>query len=180
MFRRPRFRGLPQQQVPYESEASSRGRCAVDAAGGRSLGRILPNIQRRVCRVSLVQHSVSVALIAPVLMAVVLFYWLAFCLTITAWLKTIVHLLGGHFIRSALWLNVGVWMLLWWYDKPRDLDSFMPFACFFIGLGALAAFVRWRKKQQAMQVIPTTMPTCTPPKAPANDNLITLFVKDKS
>jgi hypothetical protein len=31
-----------------------------------------------------------------------------------------------------------------------------------------------------MQVIPTTMPAWTPPKAPANDNLITLFVKDKS
>ena len=45
-----------------------------------------------------------------------------------------------------------------------------------VALGALAAFVRWRKKQQAMQAVPEW----TPPKTPANDNLITLFVKDKS
>jgi len=31
-----------------------------------------------------------------------------------------------------------------------------------VALGALAAFVRWRKKQQAMQTIPT-MPVWTPP-----------------
>src|SRR6516225_6756478 len=36
------------------------GRYAVGAARGRSLGRFLPNILWRVCRVSLVQHSVSV------------------------------------------------------------------------------------------------------------------------
>jgi hypothetical protein len=102
-------------------------------------------------------------------MAVVLFYWLAFCLTIAAWLKALVHLLGGNFIRAALWFNVGAWMLLWWYDKPRDLDSFMPFACFFIGLGVLATFVRWRKKQQAMQAIPT-MPVWTVP-AEATGNI---------
>ena len=33
--------------------------------------------------------------------------------------------------------------------------------------------------RMAMLAIPT-MPTWTPPKTPANDNLITLFVKDKS
>ena len=31
-----------------------------------------------------------------------------------------------------------------------------------VALGALAAFVRWRKKQQAMQTIPT-VPVWTPP-----------------
>ena len=90
------------------------------------------------------------------------------------------NLCVGNFTRASLCLVSGMWMLLWWFDKPRSWEDFGPGACFFVGLGALATFVRWRKKQQAMQVIPTTMPTWTPPKAPANDNLITLFVKDKS
>ena len=112
--------------------------------------------------------------LAIFLMLVVLFYWLAFCLTVAAWLKALVHLFGGNFIRCALWLSVGMWMLLWWYDKPRSWDDFMPGACVFIGLGVLATFVRWRKKQQAMQAIPT-MPTWTPPKTPANDNQPPMF-----
>jgi hypothetical protein len=53
-------------------------------------------------------------------------------------------------------------MLFWWTDKPHDWDSFGPGACFLVGLGALGTFVRWRKKQQAMQTIPT-MPTWTTP-----------------
>ena len=60
MFRRPRFRGLQQQQAPYESEDFNRCRCAVAAAGGSSLGRVMSNILQRVCRVALVQHEVSV------------------------------------------------------------------------------------------------------------------------
>ena len=121
----------------------------------------------------------KMAPIAPVLMAIVLFYWLAFCLTVAAWLKALGHLLGGNFIRSALWLNLGIFLLFWWTDKPHDWDTMMPGVVFFIGLGALGTFVRWCKKQQAMQATPT-MPEWTPPKTPANDNLITLFVKDKS
>ena len=41
--------------------------------------------------------------VAIFLMLVVLFYWFAFCLTIWAWFKALIHLLGGNFIRSALW-----------------------------------------------------------------------------
>ena len=96
--------------------------------------------------------------VAIVLMAVVLFYWLAFCLTIWAWFKALIHLLGGNFIRSALWFNVGVFMLFWWYDKPHDWDTMMPGVVFFTGLGVLATFVRWRKKQQAMQPVPKWTP----------------------
>ena len=107
--------------------------------------------------------------VAIFLMAVVLFYWLAFCLTIAAWLKAIGHLFGGNFIRSALWFNVGVFMLFWWFDKPHDWDTMMPGVIFFTGLGALGTFVRWRKKQQAMQAIPT-MPVWTPP-AEATGNI---------
>jgi hypothetical protein len=58
MFRRPPYRGL-QRQVPYESEASSR--CAVAAAHGRSLGRVLLYVLRQVRRVSLVQHTMSMS-----------------------------------------------------------------------------------------------------------------------
>jgi hypothetical protein len=57
MFRRPPSRGLPQQQVSNESEASNRR--GVDAAGGSSLGRTMSNILRRICRISLVQHHMS-------------------------------------------------------------------------------------------------------------------------
>jgi len=102
-------------------------------------------------------------LIAPVLMAIVAFYWVAGCFTILAWLKALGHLLEGNFIRTAIWFNVGTWLLFWWFDKPHDWDSFMPFACFFVALGSLAAFARHCKKRQAMQAMPTmpvwTMPT---------------------
>jgi hypothetical protein len=59
-------------------------------------------------------------------------------------------------------------MLFWWYDKPHDWDTMMPGVVFFIGLGALGTFVRWRKKQQEMQAMPT-IPTWTmPPEATGN------------
>ena len=62
-------------------------------------------------------------------------------------------------------------MLLWWNDndtRTLDWDHFLPGACFLVGLGALGTFVRWRKKQQEMQAIPT-MPVWTPPAdAPGN------------
>jgi hypothetical protein len=110
-------------------------------------------------------------------MAIVAFYWVAGCFTIIAWLKALSHLCLGNFIRAAIWFNVGVWLLFWWFDKPHDSDSFMPGAAFFIGLGALGTFVRYHRKRKAMSAIPA--PAWTPPKTPANDNLITLFVKDK-
>jgi len=56
----------------------------------------------------------------------------------------------------------------WWTDKPHDWDTMMPGVVFFTGLGALGTFVRWRKKQQAMQAIPT-MPAWIPPKNLANE-----------
>ena len=108
------------------------------------------------------------------LMLVVAFYWGAFYISVVAWLKAIIHLLGGHFIRAALWFNLGVFMLFWWTDKPHDWDTMMPGVIFFTGLGVLATFVRWRKKQQAIQAIPT-MPVWTPP-AEATGNVVP-FVK---
>ena len=95
-------------------------------------------------------------------MLVVAFYWFAFCFSLWAWFKTITCLCERKFIRSAIWFNVGVFMLFWWSDKPHDWDTMMPGVIFFTGLGVLATFVRWRKKQQAMQAMPM-MPVWTPP-----------------
>src|SRR6266540_355494 len=97
-------------------------------------------------------------LTAPVLMGIVLFYWLGFCFTIIAWLKAISHLCIGNFIRAALWFNVGVWLLFWWFDKPHDWDSFMPGACFLVGLGALGTFARYCSKRKAMLSVPASTP----------------------
>src|SRR5262249_31839797 len=73
-----------------------------------------------------------------------------------------------NFVRSAVWLNVGIFMLFWWTDKPHDWDTMMPGIVFFTGLGALGTFVRWRKKQQAMQAIPTMPAWPTPADAAGN------------
>src|SRR6516164_11089074 len=110
--------------------------------------------------------------VAIFLMAVVLFYWLAFCLTVAAWLKAIIHLLGGHFIRAAIWFSLGSGMIFWWtgsdtIPEPMDFDTWLRGSAVIVGIGALGTFVRWRKKQQAMQAIPA-VPTWTPPKTPAN------------
>ena len=105
--------------------------------------------------------------VAIVLMAVVAFYWVAFYISVIAWLNAIGHLFRGNFIRSALWLSIGCGMLFWWkgtdvIPDPWDFDKRLKGSAWVVGFGALAAFVRWRKKQQAMQTIPT-MPTWTPP-----------------
>ena len=96
--------------------------------------------------------------VAIFLMAVVLFYWLAFCLTVAAWLKAIIHLLGGHFTRAAIWLSIGCGMMFWWQGTeviphPWDFDTWLRGSAVLVALGALGTFVRWRKKQEAMQVI---------------------------
>ena len=108
------------------------------------------------------------------LMIVVAFYWGALCLTIAAWLKTIIHLCGGNFTRAAAWFCLGCGMLFWWQGSdvipdPWDFDKWLRGSAVVVGIGALATFVRWRKKQQAMQTIPT-MPVWTPPFE-ANGNI---------
>src|SRR5262249_61162132 len=111
--------------------------------------------------------------VAIFLMAVVLFYWLAFCLTVAAWLKAIIHLLGGHFIRAAIWLSIGCGMMFWWQGSeviphPWDFDAWLKASAWVVGLGALATFLRWRKKQQAMQAAPTMPVWPTPADATGN------------
>src|SRR6516164_1678287 len=101
-----------------------------------------------------VERIWKMGLIAPVLMAIVLFYWVSFCFTVWAWFQAIVHLCKCQFIRAALWFNAGVFMLFWWFDKPHDWDTMMPGIVVFTGLGALETFVRYHRKRKAMQVIP--------------------------
>ena len=112
-------------------------------------------------------------LLAIVIGAVLLFYWLAFMATIWWWFNAVVALCKGHFIRAAIWFCLGCGMVLWWQGTeiiphPWDFDEWLRGSAWVVGLGALATFVRWRKKQQAMQAIPT-MPVWTPPAdAPGN------------
>ena len=116
-------------------------------------------------------------LIARVLMGIVLFFWFAFCFTIWAWLQTIFCLCQLQFVRAAIWFSLGCGGLFWWMSTDIDFDTWLHGSAVIVSIGTLGTFVRWCKKQQAMQAIPT-MPTWRASKTPANDNLITLFVKD--
>jgi hypothetical protein len=95
-------------------------------------------------------------LISAFLIPIVLFFWLAFCLTVVAWLKALSHLCLGNFIRSAAWFNVGTAMVLWWTDKWESWDHFLPGAAFFVGVGALGTFARFyiRHRRAAQAVTP--------------------------
>ena len=91
-------------------------------------------------------------------MAVVLFYWLMFCLSLWAWFKTITCLCKCQFIRSAIWWNIAVALLLWWTDKWESWDTFWPGAVFFVGVSVLGTLVRTLvryQKRKAMLATPT-------------------------
>jgi hypothetical protein len=108
--------------------------------------------------------------VAIFLMLVVLFYWLALCLTVAAWLKTIIHLLGGNFIRASIWFSIGCGMMFWWQGTeviphPWDFDAWLRSSSILVGLGALGTFVRYLRKRKAMQAVPT-MPVWTLPADP--------------
>ena len=119
--------------------------------------------------------------VAIFLMLVVGFYWFAFMATIWWWFNAVMALWAGHYIRAAIWGCLGFGMLCWWQmpdhgglianmiPDPEDFDKWLKGSAWVVGLGALATFVRWRKKQQAMQTIPT-MPVWTPP-AEATENI---------
>ena len=96
------------------------------------------------------------------LVLVVAFYWVAFYISVIAWLNAVGHLLRGNFIRASIWLSIGCGMLFWWMSSDIDFDTWVHGSAMIVGIGVLATFVRWRKKQQAMQAIPT-MPVWTPP-----------------
>src|SRR5262249_58760799 len=75
---------------------------------------------------------------------------------------------------GTIWFSLGSGMLFWWMIADIDFDTWLRGSAVTVSLGVLATFVRWRKKQQAMQAIPT-MPVWTPPKPPANDNRLVTF-----
>ena len=100
--------------------------------------------------------------VAIVLIAVVLFFWLAFCVTAWAWLQTIFCLCQLQFVRATIWFSLGSGMLFWWMDTDIDFDTWLHGSAVIVGLGALGTFVRWRKKQQAKLAVPM-MPAWTPP-----------------
>jgi len=105
--------------------------------------------------------------VAIFLMLVVAFYWVAFYISVIAWLNAVGHLIRGNFIRASIWFSIGCGMLFWWQGTeviphPWDVEAWLRGSAWIVGLGALATFVRWRKKQQAMQTMPT-MPEWTPP-----------------
>ena len=106
------------------------------------------------------------------------FYWFAFMATIWWCFNALMALWAGHYIRAAIWGCLGFGMLCWWNGSdvipdPSDFDKWLKGSAWVVGIGALATFVRWRKKQATL-VMPT-MPTWTPPKTPANDNQLVVF-----
>ena len=105
--------------------------------------------------------------LAIFLMLVVAFYWFAFMGTIWFCFNGIMALWAGHFIRASIWFSLGVGMLFWWQGTeviphPWDVEAWLRRSAWIVGLGALATFVRWRKKQQTMQAV-STMPAWTMP-----------------
>jgi hypothetical protein len=64
-------------------------------------------------------------------MGTVLFFWLAFCFTIWAW----VRVLGGKFIRASLWFSAGVGMLIWWGYGDASFDDWWKVSIVFVGTG---------------------------------------------
>ena len=102
--------------------------------------------------------------VAIFLMLVVAFYWGAFCLTVAAWLKAIIHLLGGHFIRAATYFSIGCGMLFWWQGTeviphPWDFDKWLRGSAVIVGIGALATFERfYNRHRRAAQVVPPFEP----------------------
>jgi len=99
-------------------------------------------------------------LLAIVIWAFFMFYWLAFMGTLWAWLNVLLSLLQGHFIRAGFWFAVGGWMLMWWFhnehpDQDLGFDKFVPWALTWMALGGCLTFVVWvikRKMAQAEQV----------------------------
>jgi hypothetical protein len=77
-------------------------------------------------------------LVAPVLIGIVLFFWLAFMFTIWAWLQTIIHLCKCQFIRASIWFCTGTAMLVWW-DGRYSWDGFLPLYITLVGAGVIAS-----------------------------------------
>jgi hypothetical protein len=101
--------------------------------------------------------------VAIFLMIVVLFYWFAFCLTVAAGFKTIIHLCQGNFTRAAAWFAVGCGMLAWWQGTeviphPWDFDAWLRASAWIVGFGALLTFIRFCHRQRQRRAVEAAPP----------------------
>src|SRR5215510_12934210 len=102
--------------------------------------------------------------VAIVLIAVVLFFWLAFCVTAWAWLQTIFCLCQLQFVRATIWFSLGSGMLFWWLGSDIDFDTWWGGSVVLVGLGGLASLLLLIKRH-SRPTIPT-WPTPTGNIAP--------------
>ena len=108
-------------------------------------------------------------LLAIVLSAVVLFYWLAFMGTIWFCFNALMSLWAGHFVRAAIWACLGVGMLLWWQGTeiiphPWHVDAWLKASAWVIGIGVLATFARfYDRHRRAAQAVPPFEPAPSEP-----------------
>src|SRR5262245_14004220 len=102
--------------------------------------------------------------VAIFLMLVVLFYWLAFCLTVAAWLKALIHLLRGNFTRAAAWFAVGCGMVFWCRGEdvipdPWGFDKRLKGSAWIVGFGALLTFLQFCHRHRQRQAAQTDAPS---------------------
>jgi hypothetical protein len=114
--------------------------------------------------------------VAILLIAVTLFYWISFCITVIAWLKAIPHLCFGNFIRATVWFSIGCGMLFWWTGSDIDFDTWLGGSATIVGLAVIASSLRYLNRI----IPPRTKPfklRRSGYKTPANDNqLISISV----
>ena len=98
-------------------------------------------------------------LIAIVLAAVLLFYWLSFMFTIWCWLQVIFCLCQLQFVRATIWFSLGSGMLFWWMGTDIDFDTWLRGSAVIVGMGALGTFARfYRRQQRAVEAVPQFEP----------------------
>jgi hypothetical protein len=107
-------------------------------------------------------------LIAIVIWLAFMYYWVAFCLTVSSWLFAIGYAISGKFIRASIYLCIGWGMLLWWIsDDPRMETSFNDWlqgSAVLVGfVMALVLLWKWYRYQKRRESIPDfgTLPAIT-------------------
>jgi hypothetical protein len=97
-------------------------------------------------------------------MLVVAFYWVAFYISVIAWLNAVGHLLQGHLTRAAAWFCVGVGMLLWWngtetIPHPWDVDAWLKASAWVVGFAAFLTFITFCRRLRHQQAVQTDTPS---------------------
>ena len=116
-------------------------------------------------------------LLAIVIGAVLLFYWLAFYISVVAWLNAIGHLFRGNFIRASIWACIGFGMLCWWQGEntipdPWDFHEWLKGSAWVVGVGVLATFARfYNRHRRAAQAVPPLEPAPFEPAPVVNINI---------